>query len=105
MGYSWVGLPPIRGAERVLGAGKKDADRANGQVEGRGNLSVGIARMTEQQALALALWDFREGAPYSGTLFLADKMARGTGELAFEGFLVGALEAANPLESRPCSLG
>src|SRR5436190_16658746 len=40
---SWLGLPPIRGAKRLFSAGEQDADGANGDAEGGGNLRVGIA--------------------------------------------------------------
>src|SRR5258708_22597692 len=61
--------------------------------------------MAKQQALALALWDLGERAADSSALLLADEVARGTGELIFDRFFVGALEPADALQSGAAAPG
>src|SRR5215217_282462 len=83
-------------AEPPLAAGEQDPDRADGEVEGRGNLRVGVAGVAQQQAGALPLGQGGEGLADRPLLLGPEHLQQRGG--AGVGLVVGPLGPARPVQ-------
>src|SRR5215218_9121570 len=83
-------------AERPLAAGEQDPDRADGEVEGRGDLRVGVAGVAQQQAGPLPLRQGGEG-PAHRLLLLGPEHVQQRGR-AGVGLVVDPLGPSGPIQ-------